>query len=148
MADAVNFETDKIRINRYNICEYVNLEYDLIHKVLYYKNHEIPWKSNKATIKNKKTTELKTYTYTSAVVPDMFGKKHKIFKNKFCKFIAESPSYILLSEGFVSLRDENDNYDDDAYGGSTPSGANTNNNVNDDTNNNINDDTNDNINDV
>jgi hypothetical protein len=34
-------------------------------------------------VKNKKSNELKTYTYETVVIPDADNKKHKIFKSKF-----------------------------------------------------------------
>jgi hypothetical protein len=77
-------------IKEYNNNFYDKLDYDENLKVLFYKDREIPWKTNKSTIKNKKSDELKTYEYITVVIPDINNKKHKIFKNKFLKFIEET----------------------------------------------------------
>jgi hypothetical protein len=78
----------KIPITQYNDHTFINLEYDPSLGILFYKNKEIPWKINKSQSYNKKTNELKTYIYQTVVIPDVAGKKHKIFRDKFEKTYA------------------------------------------------------------
>jgi hypothetical protein len=80
-------KTNRILIEEYNGNWFSNLEFCPAYKVLFYKDREIPWKSNRSVIKNKKSDELKTYEYITVVIPDVNNKKHKIFKNKFLKHI-------------------------------------------------------------
>jgi hypothetical protein len=82
-------KSQRIPIKEYNGNFYDKLEFCPTHKVLFYKDHEIPWKCNKSTIKNKKSDELKIYEYITVVIPDVDNKKHKIFKNKFLKYIED-----------------------------------------------------------
>jgi hypothetical protein len=97
----------QIPIKTFGKHEYSNLVYDPILKKLIFKGRVVEWRITKTKLKSNvnSNTSPKQYTYEALVIPDVLGKKRKIFKKKFEAFINDMN---IQSQQPIKLKNENE----------------------------------------